>query len=165
MFSFNEVTTSGLYFAFWGLCLKTFTASPWFILQINCWHFSMRRNIFMNEIEIIFSQLTSNFKELLRTEKNSGWLFWTFGFGQMSPFVDSTQGPGLERISFYFKLWLKYFHYLSYRTGQFLNSSPPCSARITLRKILSKITGNILMRAGGFQDTIILTWKTRPAKW
>ena len=40
--------------------------------------------------------LTSNLKELLLREKNSCWGFWDFGFGHISPFVESTHGPGLR---------------------------------------------------------------------
>ena len=57
--------------------------------------FQFGKIFFMNGNKSSGFFLTSNLRELLRTEKNSGWDFWTFGLGQISPFEDSTQGPGL----------------------------------------------------------------------
>ena len=114
----------------------------------NCWHFSFISSQGFYT-PLIF---TSNLKLLLRNEKNSCWDFCTFGLGQTSPLVASTHGPGLQYYGSSLSVEQQSqaaAHCLSspvydcgleleiYLTGQFLNSSPPCSDEV--QPIMKKI--------------------------
>ena len=100
-------------------------------------------NIFMNEIDIFFPHSPQTLKNCCGRRKTPVDFFGPLAWAKFLLWWLQPKDLVCKMLWYYLRQqnWSS-----TYLTGQFLNSSPPCSARMTLRKtlILSKITWNIL---------------------